>query len=108
MTSADHGAGKVDVLRIDNDQDLPLTVVVEPWGRHYDVQPGHFLRLAFSGPGGEVTLQPQGNRLVVFGWTGANLRVDVGSGWDEPFDNPVPPVPGVPRRSRLRRFFDPR
>jgi hypothetical protein len=71
----------VTVYSIRNGASKVMTLRVEPWGRQYTMQPGTAARIGFEGPAGAPESEWTDDALVVSGWVGATVRVDLGFGW---------------------------
>jgi len=78
--------------------DSALSLWFEPWGEGYVLAAGAEAELhANSRLVGELSVDVQSERVVVYGWGGSTLRVFVGGLIVASFDQPVPP--GMDRAS---------
>lgn len=76
-------------VNIVNSDDGPLRLVLEPWGRQYDLESGAAQRLDFSGPdAGMIEVVARSGEITIYGWTGSTVHDGV-----HPQGPPVPPTP---------------
>jgi hypothetical protein len=77
-------------VKIVNSNDGSLRVILEPWGREYDLGSGEEQRLDFDGPdGGLIEVQTRAGQITVYGWTGSAI--------DDGINPEGPRVPATPR-----------
>jgi hypothetical protein len=76
-------------LNVVNTNGLRLRLIVEPWGREYDVGPGAGQRLDLDGPdAGLIELRTGSGELTVYGWVASTINDGI--------DHEGPRVPRTP------------
>jgi hypothetical protein len=64
-------------VSVTNTNDVPLTVIVEPWARELAVLGHGAARIRFEGPEPALVEIESGNvRLTIFGWEGSTISDD--------------------------------
>jgi len=87
------------VLRLANRSDADLTLVLEPWADEYSFPSGALFRIVgYAATPGEFEVEYAVERITVYAWPGATIRIfdgnrefGVGNGPREP----APPTPAV-------------
>ena len=51
----------------------PIVLALEPWGREIRMPPGFRVEVIFSGPPGDVEVDHEDRRVVVYGWEGSTV-----------------------------------
>lgn len=69
--------GRYECVRVTNDRTVALRLIIEPWAREYQFQPGMSYEVDFSGPESPhaVEVQDRDGALVLWGWGGSTYRL---------------------------------
>lgn len=62
-------------VAISNRSKLKTTLVVEPWADEYELLPGGRITIQFQGAEGEMEVELEDSRIVVYGWPGTTYEV---------------------------------
>lgn len=69
------GEVAIETIKVRNDNDGPMTVLVKPWDEEYPVEPGAVLEVIGRGPRGKFEVSSGSERVVVHAWSGAKVHV---------------------------------
>jgi hypothetical protein len=83
-------------VRLVNPREVPVQLVLEPWGESYTIPPDDVIDIKVRGPQGEaLEIAHQPEAIVVWGWPGSTMRVFHGAKELGSIQG-RPPVPGSP------------
>jgi hypothetical protein len=62
-------------VNVVNKNDSPLRLVLEPWGREYELDPGAGQWFEFDGPdAGLIEVRTSPEAMTVYGWVGSSVN----------------------------------
>ena len=62
-------------VAISNRSKVKTSLVVEPWADEFALSPGGCIRIQFQGVEGEMEIELEDSRIVVYGWPGSTYEV---------------------------------
>src|SRR5258708_35728310 len=63
------------ILNVVNRNDSPLRLLLEPWGREYELEAGAGQRFEFDGPdAGLIEVRTSPEAMAVYGWLGLSVN----------------------------------
>ena len=86
-------------IRVANTSSGPSRLILEPYGREYELALGQDQRFDFEGPDEAlVDVELRDGGIVVYGWVGSTV--------DDGAISPGPPVPAIPPGMDVRGFVE--
>lgn len=74
-TARPEGSATEARLRVTNEHDHPITLVVEPWAEEHLLEPNRSLEVVGSGPPGVFEVSTCKDNVTVYGWSGSTVSV---------------------------------